>query len=120
MYIAQHADSSFKTFGKQFYAVHEYLDQYSAKYRGFAHRRLLHHRLGVELAVKQLGERARGPSEQHIREDTGGELPDDWAFYGEPVLLKLEDYDRQDADLIKLYGMETFKRVQLKIEMEAE
>ena len=111
MEIGQHTDSCIRKFGKPFYEVHRFLDQYYQAY-GLGHRRLLHHRLGVELIVKQFGESARGPAELHVREDTGGELPEDWSFYGEPFLLKIEDYENQDNELRKLYGDTLFEKVE--------
>lgn len=112
MYAAQHADACIKQFGRPFYEVHHFLDRYQAEYRGYEHRRLQHHRLGVELVVKEYGEEARAPAELHIRQDTAGELPEDWSFYGEPLLLKIEDYDKQEAELRKLYGDDVFERVE--------
>jgi hypothetical protein len=113
---AQHADSCYKLFGKSFYEVHRFLDQYWNIFPGFAHRRILHHSLGVDLVAERFGESAREPAELHIRQDTGGELPDDWSFYGEPILLDLDAYDKQDAELRRLYGDEVFERVQSKLE----
>jgi len=112
MYAAQHADACMKEFGKFFYVVHHFLDRYQKEYRSYEHRRLLHHNLGVELVVREYGEEARAPAELHIRQDTAGELPEDWSFYGEPLLLKIEGYDRQEAELRSLYGNEVYERVE--------
>jgi len=47
MYVAQHADACFNKFGKTYYEIHKFLDQYQEEYvdYGIAHRRLLHHKL---------------------------------------------------------------------------
>ena len=111
MDVAQHADACMKEFGEPFHEVHNFLDQYYREY-GLAHWSLLHHRLGVELIVERFGEKARAPAELHIRQDTGGELPEDWSFYGEPLLIQIEDYDKMDAELRKLYGDKVFEKVE--------
>ena len=115
MLIAQHADACHKQFGNTFHDVHVFLDQFADEFPGFAHRRLLHHRLGVELIVKKFGDTARPAAELHIRQDTDGVVPEDWSDYGEPLLLKIEDYDRQDEILKTLYGEEIFRAVQAKL-----
>ncbi|MDR3554181.1 MAG: hypothetical protein P4L55_05465 [Syntrophobacteraceae bacterium] len=56
--------------------VHIFLDQFFPKYH-ITHRRLLHQRLGVALAVKKFGEKAWGPAERHIVDDLGC-VPDTW------------------------------------------
>lgn len=111
MYAAQHADACVKEFGKPFLEIHNFLDQYHQEYDGFAHRILLHHRLGVELIVKRFGETVRAPAELHIRQDTAGKVPEDWSFY-EELFLKIEDYDKLYAELRKLYGDEVVERVE--------
>ncbi len=115
MEIAQHADACVKTFGKPYYEVHHILDQFAMQFPGFAHRRLLHHRLGIDLVVKRFGAEAQQPAELHIQQDTSGVIPEDWADYGEPLLLKLEDYDHQDEILRELYGDTVFHEVQAKL-----
>ena len=114
MKASEHAVSCTKEFGKPFYEVHHFLDQFYGEY-GISHWILLHHRLGVELIVKKYGEEARAPAELHIRQDVGDELPDDWSFYGEPLLLRIEDYDKLDNELCNLYGKDVFDKVSSKL-----
>ncbi len=101
------------------------MDQYHQEY-GLAHRKFFHHRLGVGLTVKRFGKEACGSAERHICQDTGGELPEDWSFYGDPLPLLLEfvDNDRQeaelrkekqDAELMRLYGEGVFQRVESRL-----
>lgn len=116
MEIDQHAEACFRAFGEAYYEVHQFLDQFSREFSGYAHRRLLHHRLGVALVVQRFGKEAQKAAELHIRQDTCEAIPEDWSDYGEPVLLVLEDYDRQDAILKSLYGRHLFERVQAKLE----
>jgi hypothetical protein len=120
MYIAQHADACFNKFGKTYYEIHEFLDQYQEKYvdYGIAHRRLLHHKLGIDLIVKRFGEEARGPSDLHIRQDVGEQLPEDWTYYDcyDDILnLDINLLSLQNSELRKLYGDDIFDRVESKI-----
>jgi hypothetical protein len=115
MDIALHADACYQQFGKPYFDVHHFLDQFAFEFSGYAHRRLLHHQLGVNLVVMEFGETARQAAELHIRQDTSDSIPEDWSDYGEPILLQLEDYDRQDAILKELYGTDIFYAVQAKL-----
>jgi len=115
MYAAQHADACYKKFGNQYYEIHEFLDQFSQEFRGVEHRMFLHHKLGVDLVVQRFGEEARGPAELHIRQDTEGQLPDDWSFYGNPIHQHAEEQDKHDAILRGLYGEEVFDMVESKL-----
>jgi len=114
MYTAQHADACYKKFGKQYYEIHEFLDRYQKEYQGFgiAHRRLLHHRLGLDLIVREFkDEKYRDPAELHIRQDLNGQLPEDWTFFDDcddVKSLPRDQYERQNDELIKLYGIEDF------------
>lgn len=101
MHEDEHAENCFKRCGHRFAHVHAFLDQYYREF-GLSHRMLLHHKKDVELIVKRFGEQAREPAEQHIFEDVG-EVPGDWTWYGDPIFLKLEDYDRFRAEFKKLY-----------------
>ncbi len=56
--------------------VHDFLDQYFDDAPGSAHRIILHHKMGVEIVVQKFGEAARAAAELHIRDDLGGELPE--------------------------------------------
>lgn len=56
MNLEEHEISCMNNLGSLFTEVHVFLDLYSMKYRGFSHRILLHHRLGVELCVNKFGE----------------------------------------------------------------
>lgn len=115
MKLAEHADACRQELGKPFFEIHEFIDQYAQDFGGFAHRRLLHHRLGVKLVLEKFGEAAAGAAELHIKQDTNGVVPEDWADSGEPILLHLDDYDRQDQILRELYGDEVFTAVQAKL-----
>jgi hypothetical protein len=88
MHRTDHEAKITQLFGEPWTDVHVWLDQYFGNF-GPIHRRLLHHQLGVELAVKLFGEGARGPAEQHIRDDLqlddAEALPEDWGRYGVPV-----------------------------------
>lgn len=107
----EHCRRSLEEFGSRHDAVHEYLDQYAARWRGGIHRVLLHHALGVDLVVATLGEWARRPAEQHILDDFGGipAAPDDpfmklRCWYplneGAEVLAELKRLYARDFDLV--------------------
>jgi len=110
MDAAQHADLCYKQFGKSFYDVHRFLDQYWDRFPGYSHRRILHHRLGVDLIVERFGEDARAPAELHIRQDTGGVLPDDWSYYDEPADIEVSE--NQGTELRRLYGDQIFETIE--------
>ena len=88
--------------------VHVFLDQFFPKYK-ISHRRLLHHRLGVELAVRHFGETAWGPAELHILDDEG-KVAGNWLGV-DVQYLDPTDEAEQEKDLILLYGRETYDRV---------
>jgi Domain of unknown function (DUF6915) len=120
MYIAQHADACFYKFGKAYYEIHEFLDQYQEEYvdYGIAHRLLLHHKLGIDLIAQRFGEEARGPADLHIRQDLKEQLPEDWTYYGhfDDILdLGRNLLNMQNNELQKLYGDDVFDRVDSKI-----
>lgn len=106
----QHAKHTLRIFGRRADEVHIFLDQYWAKYR-ISNRRLLHHRLGVRLAVEKFGETRWGPAEPHIVDDLGC-LPGSWIDHDPHVVyMELLDEVEQEKDLIFLYGRETYDRV---------
>jgi hypothetical protein len=115
MYAAQHADACYKKFGKTYYEVHHFLDQYEKQFPGYPHRRLLQHKLGVEVVVQHLGEDARGSAELHIRQDLDGQLPEDWAEFDGQYIPNAEDIDKQNDILRKLYGDELFEQINLRV-----
>lgn len=104
MELKYHEDRCLDKFGNKFTHVHLFLDRYFKKY-GPSHRALLHHKVGVNVVVSHFGEAARGPAELHIRDDTRGKLPDDWAYYGDPFFLNLALYGNFDRELKKLYKL---------------
>ncbi len=110
MHFEEHAKRTLRIYGRRAEEVHIFLDQFFPKYR-ISHRRLLHHRLGIELIVKQFGEEARGPAELHIIDDLGC-APKTWLDHDARVVyLDPGDDVKQEDDLICLYGRETYNRV---------
>lgn len=107
-----HERACMQQFLAPFSEVHIFLDQFHAKYPGFNHRRLLHHRQGVELCVQTFGEQARGPAEQHIRLDLNGHLLDSWIDYESHFLPLADEDERQRNDLIRLYGRQWVERIE--------
>lgn len=55
--------------------VHTCLDRFFWRF-GYDHRVVLHHKLGIDLIVKEFGEEARWIAEQHIKDDWGGKIPE--------------------------------------------
>ncbi len=110
MHFDDHVKHTLRIYGRPAEEVHIFLDQFFPKYR-ISHRRLLHHRLGVALAVKKFGEEAWGPAERHIVDDLGC-VPDTWLDH-DPHVVYLDPGDdlKQEEDLVLLYGLETYNRV---------
>jgi hypothetical protein len=110
VHFNDHVKHTLRIYGRRADEVHLFLDRFFPKYR-ISHRRLLHHRLGVQLIVKKLGEKARGPAELHIVDDLGC-VPDTWLDHDARVVyLDPGDDMKQEEDLILLYGLETYNRV---------
>ncbi|MGC8493456.1 MAG: hypothetical protein ACP5SH_17155 [Syntrophobacteraceae bacterium] len=113
MHHEEHAKHTLRIYGRRADEVHLFLDQFWEKYR-ISHRRLLHHRLGVELAVKKFGEAAWGPAELHILDDLGC-IPETWVDHDAHVVyLEPGDEVEQEKGLVLLYGRETYDRVRSK------
>ena len=111
MKLEQHEENCLKNFGKPFSEVHRYLDHYFREYH-IAHRRLLHHRLGIEMIVKLFGEVARKAAEQHIIDDFGL-IPHSWIEHDEyTVYLNPGDEEKQQIELENLFGTELIKMVE--------
>lgn len=73
--------------GHRFAEVHAWLDRFYLVYEGW-HRIILHHRAGLDLLVREMGEGIRAAGELHIRDDWQGELPDD------PLVVVREYYPK--------------------------
>ena len=111
MRLDQHMKHTLRIYGRDAEAVHRFLDQFFPKYT-VGHRRLLHHKLGVALAVREFGEKAWGPAELHIVDDLGC-VPDTWLDHdGRTVYMEPFDEAAQDDDLFWLYGPKIYEEVQ--------
>ncbi len=108
MHFDDHVKHTLRIYGRRAQEVHMFLDQFFPKYH-FAHRRLLHHRKGIQLIVKKFGESAWGPAELHIVDDLGA-IPNSWLDYPNEFLNPGDDV-KQEEDLVLLYGRETYNRV---------
>jgi hypothetical protein len=103
----EHEKACMEKFGESFAEVHAFLDQYYAQFPGTNHRRLLHHKRGVELVVRKFGEAARGPTEQHVELDWGW-LPESWEDLDQHYFpLDIEEEVAMGQELLKLYGEDT-------------
>ncbi len=116
MIFEEHERACMREFGKPFTLVHLWLDQYWDQYRWY-HRIILHHRLGVELLVMEMGEDVRRAAEQHIRLDLEGEYPADWSFYMErnSDYMKPEYRESQEKEFRRLYGDTLFEEREFMI-----
>lgn len=72
---AEHEAHCLEILGKPWPEVHRWIDRYYLLAPVFAHRIVLHHQLGIELGVAELGENARAALELHVRDDFGRILP---------------------------------------------
>jgi hypothetical protein len=109
MDLAGHEKSCVKTFGNPFSEVHLFLDSFSRKYRGFSHRVLLHHSLGVELCVKKFGCQAGAAAIQHIMDEMGM-VAGCWEEVETNYYPMLDDEALQYQDMIDLHGEEAVKK----------
>ena len=111
MDLIEHEKLCIRKLGKPFTEVHVFLDSFSRKYKGFSHRILLHHKLGVNLCVKKFGEQSRSAAILHIQQDLGF-LPRSWKDL-EAYNFPLEGEDlEQEKDLKKLYGEKVYEEVE--------
>lgn len=69
MKLKEHEEQSVLWFDKPWTEVHVFLDQFYPVFRGAEHRRVLHHKAGVNEVVRRFGEEARPVAELHIKED---------------------------------------------------
>lgn len=104
MKLEEHEQRCVEKFGKPYTEVHRFLDQFMEKY-GPPHRRLLHHRPGIELIGEKFGAEAALAAELHIRDDFGF-VPENWLQH--QSFTPWSDYlqQRQQQDLIQLFGEE--------------
>lgn len=114
MHLKDHEKACIEEFGKPYTEVHFGLDRFFEKFN-WQHRLILHHRLGVDLLAKQIGEEVRDPAEQHIRLDLDGLYPEDWSFYVLGIVIDPRVWAIQQKALRKLYGPKTFDAVQSRI-----
>jgi hypothetical protein len=72
--IEEHCKDCFKSLGKDFREVHEWLDEFFPT-MGFHHRIMRHHKDGVEEARKKWGDEGAKAAELHIIKDCYGKVP---------------------------------------------
>ena len=111
MDLESHEKLCVKELDKPYTEIHVFLDSYQQKYRGFSHRRILHHRLGIEACVKQFGETARKPAELHIKQDMGF-VPETWKDLENHTFPLLDEEFEQEKDLIVLYGNDCYDTIE--------
>ncbi len=111
MDLFEHEKECVRLLGRPWTEVHVFLDQYSAKFRGFLHRRLLHHRLGIEAVVMRFGDGARHAAELHVEQDLGF-VPKDWRELDEYCFFLGDEESLMEAELRRLYGVEVFDEVE--------
>ena len=71
MELQQHIERTRAELGQEWVKLHKWLDSYFEDFHSSAHWLILHHKLGLELAVKQYGEAARKAAQIHIIDDLG-------------------------------------------------
>ena len=70
MRLEDHCTQALASFGQEFREVHEWLDEFAGKPGyGMRHRRVRHHRNGIEEVRRQWGADAAKAAEQHITTD---------------------------------------------------
>jgi len=78
MKYQEHCKRAEEKFGKPWYVVHRWLDEF-AKQDLSNHRRARHHKDGINEVKNLWGEEAAKVAEQHIMDDMGGFVPEaDW------------------------------------------
>ena len=70
----EHCEASVATFGKPYEEVHRWLDEFAGQPPyGMRHRRLRHHRAGIEEVRRLFGDEAAEAARQHIEMDLAEE-----------------------------------------------
>jgi hypothetical protein len=79
MRFEEHCNQCEKELGQKFEKVHTFLDQFAKDY-GWSHRRIFHHKYGIEIVRYFMGDLAAEAAKLHIKADCGGEIPEveDW------------------------------------------
>jgi len=111
MDLFEHEKECEKKLGKTWTEVHVFLDQFAQKYRGFVHRRLCHHQLGIEQVVRRFSEGARQAAELHIMQDLGF-VPETWKELDEYSFFLGNEELMQEKDLKELYGIDRYNEVE--------
>ena len=111
MDLIEHEKHCIQELGLPYSEIHLFLDQYAKKYRGFSHRRLLHHRLGIDFCIQEFGEDARHAATLHILDDFGF-IPTNWKELEKHSFPLLEDEEEQEKDLAELYGKEKYEEIE--------
>ena len=71
MELQQHIERTRAELDQEWVELHKWLDSYFDDFHCSAHWLILHHNLGLELAVKRYGEAAREAARIHIIDDLG-------------------------------------------------
>ena len=71
MELQQHIERTRVELGQDWVELHKWLDSYFDEFHSSAHWLILHHKLGLKLAVKRYGEAAREAAKIHILDDLG-------------------------------------------------
>lgn len=95
--LKTHERECVETLGEPWTHVHEWLDAYFAE-MGPSHRRMRHHREGVEEARRLWGDDAARAAEIHIKADCGGRVP------------KKSDYEDKTVDN---QGMQVYEELKI-------
>ena len=70
MKLKDHENESITLFGKPFTEIHKWLDEYAGSEQyGMRHRKIRHHRSGINEAIRIFGDEAKSPATQHIISD---------------------------------------------------
>ena len=70
MKLKDHESESLNLFGKPFTEIHNWLDEYAGSEQyGMKHRKIRHHRSGINEAIRIFGNDAKNPATQHIISD---------------------------------------------------
>ena len=82
MHYKDHCKDCQEKMGKAWEAVHRWLDEFAYGGSGMfrpEHRRVRHHKAGVEQVRKMWGDEAAKAAELHVLADVG-RIPEDWEY----------------------------------------
>jgi len=99
MRYEEHCKECLEKLGNEWGKVHKWLDAMASEYGLEYHRKVRHHKQGIEKVREMWGDEAAKAAELHIASDYGGSfIPDEYDYYMYGDFLMVRGYDANPSD----------------------